>query len=230
MPRARLCLGRVPARGWSPRLSSSSPRTVEAEPVPFPRAPAAGELPGRGEQPGSAPSLAQPLPPPPLPSCPPLLPPPASPSPGFSHWERGWGGSRTPRALAMPGAGKVGFLPRLSSGRWRRICPGPGLLGHPGSAEKRLRGAHPEPCSPCPVEPGPARDPAARSRHPEGPVHIPSPAGPRVSVRPGWTRSGPPNSLFRGWRAVGISSRRCLGWNIIAGRKFPASPLPAIPP
>lgn len=130
MPRARVCLGRVPARGWSPRPSSSSPRTVEAEPLPFPRGPAAGELPGRAQQPGSAPSPSQPLPPPPLPSCPPLLPPPASPSPGFSPRERAWGDSRTPRALAMPGAGKVGFLPRLSSSRWRGICPGPGLLGH----------------------------------------------------------------------------------------------------
>lgn len=157
MPRARICLGRVPGRGWSPGPSSSSPRAhpAEPEPVPFAHAPAAGELPRREEQPGSAPSLSQPLPAPPLPSCPPLLPP-ASPSPGFSPWERGWGGSRTRWALAMPGAGKVGLLRRLSTGTGE------------GSAQLRSGSAvlTPGPAAPpCPVELGPTRDPPAR--HPE---------------------------------------------------------------
>lgn len=68
---------------------------VGTEPLPscppFPRVPAAGELRTRAQQPGSAGLRSQPIPaspPPLLPSCPPLLAS-ASPSPGFSPWQRG---------------------------------------------------------------------------------------------------------------------------------------------
>lgn len=95
------CLGRLPARGWSPRpCSSSSPRAQRTEPEPLPFFPS------------SAPSLSQPLPPPPLPSCPPL-PAPASPE--------------LPRALAMPAAGKAGSPRGLGSAPDTGLSSAPAL-------------------------------------------------------------------------------------------------------